>query len=98
MPLRNSIIDGELLIDLDPQTNRVRHKVSYTSNTCSFYQETLRLLAFDCLVVDNQNVMSRTLDKRYGVGELHRLPLGLAKLRSLEITRVVLQALQENDT
>jgi hypothetical protein len=30
-------------------------------------QETLRLLAFDCLVVDTQNVMSRTLDKRYGV-------------------------------
>lgn len=25
------------------------------------------MLAFDCLVVDNQNVMSRTLDKRYGV-------------------------------
>ncbi|THH07292.1 hypothetical protein EW145_g3477 [Phellinidium pouzarii] len=28
--------------------------------------DTLRLLMFDCLVVDNQNVMSRTLDKRYG--------------------------------
>jgi mRNA guanylyltransferase len=30
-------------------------------------QETLRLLLFDCLVVDEQNVMSKTLDKRYGV-------------------------------
>jgi len=31
-------------------------------------QETLRLLAFDCLVVDNENVMSKPLEKRYGVG------------------------------
>lgn len=30
-------------------------------------QETLRYLAFDCLVVDGQNVMQRPLDKRYGV-------------------------------
>ncbi|KAG9318544.1 hypothetical protein JVU11DRAFT_635 [Chiua virens] len=29
-------------------------------------QETLRYLAFDCLVFDNENVMSRSLDKRYG--------------------------------
>ncbi|OBZ69095.1 mRNA-capping enzyme subunit alpha [Grifola frondosa] len=49
-PLRNSIVDGELVIDVDPRTQ----------------QETLRYLAFDCLVVDDQNVMSRTLDKRYG--------------------------------
>lgn len=27
----------------------------------------MRFLAFDCLVVDDQNVMSRPLDKRYGV-------------------------------
>lgn len=33
-------------------------------------QETLRLLCFDCLVVDNQNVMSKTLDKRYWVGRV----------------------------
>lgn len=32
-------------------------------------QETVRMLAFDCLVVDDQNVMSRTLDKRYGVSD-----------------------------
>ncbi|KAI0807741.1 mRNA capping enzyme, catalytic domain-containing protein [Fomes fomentarius] len=50
MPLRNSIVDGELVIDVDPRTK----------------QETLRYLAFDCLVVDDQCVMSRTLDKRYG--------------------------------
>ncbi|KAI0763690.1 mRNA capping enzyme, alpha subunit [Irpex lacteus] len=49
-PLRNTLVDGELVIDVDPRTK----------------QETLRFLAFDCLVVDDQNVMSRTLDKRYG--------------------------------
>ncbi|KAI0723960.1 mRNA capping enzyme, alpha subunit [Cerioporus squamosus] len=50
MPLRNTLVDGELVIDVDPRTK----------------QETLRYLAFDCLVVDDQNVMSRPLDKRYG--------------------------------
>ncbi|OCH93401.1 mRNA capping enzyme [Obba rivulosa] len=49
-PLMNTIVDGELVIDVDPRTK----------------QETLRYLAFDCLVVDDQNVMYRTLDKRYG--------------------------------
>jgi len=33
----------------------------------SFLQETLRYLCFDCLVIDDQNVMTRPLDKRYGV-------------------------------
>ncbi|THH13869.1 hypothetical protein EW146_g6409 [Bondarzewia mesenterica] len=50
MPLRSTIIDAELVVDVDPRTKR----------------ETLRLLCFDCLVADNQNVMSRPLDKRYG--------------------------------
>ncbi|KAK0463931.1 mRNA capping enzyme, catalytic domain-containing protein [Desarmillaria tabescens] len=49
-PLRSTIVDGELVIDVDPRTKH----------------ETLRFLAFDCLVVDDQNVMSRPLDKRYG--------------------------------
>ncbi|KAI0345338.1 mRNA capping enzyme, alpha subunit [Trametopsis cervina] len=49
-PLRNTVVDGELVIDVDPRTK----------------QETLRFLAFDCLVIDEQNVMTRTLDKRYG--------------------------------
>ncbi|KAJ7444940.1 mRNA capping enzyme, catalytic domain-containing protein, partial [Mycena latifolia] len=50
MPLQNTIVDGELVYDVDPRTNH----------------ETLRFLAFDCLVVNNQNIMSRPLDKRYG--------------------------------
>ncbi|KZT26376.1 mRNA capping enzyme [Neolentinus lepideus HHB14362 ss-1] len=49
-PLRNTLVDGELVLDEDPRTH---HK-------------TMRYLAFDCLVVDDQNVMSRPLDKRYG--------------------------------
>ncbi|KAK2466698.1 hypothetical protein APHAL10511_000956 [Amanita phalloides] len=52
-PLRslgNTIVDGELVLDVDPKTK----------------QEIPRFLAFDCLVVDDQNVMSRPLDKRYG--------------------------------
>ncbi|KAK7467331.1 Dcp1p-Dcp2p decapping enzyme complex alpha subunit [Stygiomarasmius scandens] len=49
-PLRDTLLDGELVIDVDPRTKK----------------EKLRLLVFDCLVVDGQNVMSRPLDKRYG--------------------------------
>lgn len=49
-PLRNTLVDGELVVDVDPQTNR----------------EVLRYLVFDGLVVDDQNVMTKTLDKRYG--------------------------------
>ncbi|KAJ4487738.1 mRNA guanylyltransferase [Lentinula aciculospora] len=48
--LRNTLVDGELVIDVDPRTRR----------------ETTCFLVFDCLVVDDQNVMSRPLDKRYG--------------------------------
>ncbi|KAG6335849.1 hypothetical protein ID866_3239 [Astraeus odoratus] len=47
--LMDTILDGELVIDVDPQTQR----------------ETLRYLAFDCLVFNGENVMSKTLDKRY---------------------------------
>ncbi|KAI6099909.1 mRNA capping enzyme [Pisolithus croceorrhizus] len=47
--LMDTILDGELVIDVDPQTK----------------METLRYLAFDCLVFNGENVMSKTLDKRY---------------------------------
>lgn len=45
-----------------------------------FPQETLRFLAFDCLVVDAQNVMSRTLDKRYGVCISNPQPVDLGAI------------------
>ncbi|KAI0934759.1 hypothetical protein AcV5_006499 [Taiwanofungus camphoratus] len=50
VPLGNTLVDGELVLDVDPRTK----------------QSTLRFLAFDCLVIDDQNVMARPLDKRYG--------------------------------
>jgi mRNA guanylyltransferase len=51
MPLRNTLLDGELVLDVDPRTGN----------------QTLRLLCFDCLVIDDEYVMNRPLDKRYGV-------------------------------
>jgi len=46
----DTILDGELVVDVEPTSKK----------------ETLRYLAFDCLVFNNENVMSRSLDKRYG--------------------------------
>jgi hypothetical protein len=69
-PLRSTIVDGELVVDVDPHTNMVRIWSAYVSAFAYDEvptQRTLRLLAFDCLVVDDQNVMQKTLDKRYGV-------------------------------
>ncbi|KAG8790573.1 Dcp1p-Dcp2p decapping enzyme complex alpha subunit [Ceratobasidium sp. 428] len=49
-PLGNTLLDAELVVDYDPQTG----------------QETLNLLAFDCMVGDFQNLMSKSLTSRYG--------------------------------
>ncbi|KIO17865.1 hypothetical protein M407DRAFT_32462 [Tulasnella calospora MUT 4182] len=48
--LRDTLLDGELVLDVDPVTRR----------------ETLRLLAFDCLAVDGVCVMEKSLTSRYG--------------------------------
>ncbi|KZT57020.1 mRNA capping enzyme, alpha subunit [Calocera cornea HHB12733] len=48
--LRDTLLDCELVEDVDPRTQA----------------KTLRLLIFDCLVADKQNVMDRPLTKRYG--------------------------------
>lgn len=69
--LKNTLIDGELVLDVDPVTKTVcNYPVEKCQERLSFDQETLRFLAFDCLVIDDQNVMSKTLDKRYGVSYL----------------------------
>lgn len=66
-------------------------------------QETLRLLVFDCLVINEQNVMSKPLSKRYGVSFPSRAPHILAfvtKLngtRSTETATVVLRPIRETD-
>ncbi|GAA5884757.1 hypothetical protein JCM6882_005380 [Rhodosporidiobolus microsporus] len=46
----NTVLDGELVIDVDPQTGA----------------EIPRLLVFDCLVLDSENLMQKPLIKRYG--------------------------------
>ncbi|KZV84146.1 mRNA capping enzyme, partial [Exidia glandulosa HHB12029] len=48
--LGNSVLDGELLIEVDPVTRK----------------ETTWLLLFDCLVCDDQNLMNKPLISRYG--------------------------------
>ncbi|KAJ7030059.1 mRNA capping enzyme [Mycena alexandri] len=58
-----TIVDGELVYDVDPRTK----------------QETLRFLAFDCLVVDEQNIMARPLDKRCGRLEIFFKPFDKMK-------------------
>jgi len=50
----------------------------------------MRFLAFDCLVIDDQNVMNRPLDKRYGVRPLTFLQFHTrAQWYSLEVEGMV---------
>ncbi|WVR05003.1 hypothetical protein IAU60_002015 [Kwoniella sp. DSM 27419] len=49
-PLGETILDGELVIDIDPKTGA----------------ETLRFYAFDCLVLNGDNIMKKPLLSRYG--------------------------------
>lgn len=58
----------------------------------------MRFLAFDCLVIDDQNVMSRTLDKRYGVCSFRPEDGQPFDETFIEIDRVVLQTLRKDDT
>ncbi|KAJ7625687.1 mRNA capping enzyme, catalytic domain-containing protein [Roridomyces roridus] len=50
MPLLNTLVDGELVVQVDPFSNK----------------ETLCFPAFDCLVLNDQNIMSQPLTARYG--------------------------------
>lgn len=47
----NTVLDGELVIDVDPVTQ----------------VERLRLLCFDCLVCEAKSLIMRPLENRYGV-------------------------------
>lgn len=51
--MTDTILDGELVIDIDPATGA----------------QTLRFYAFDCLVLGGENIMAKPLDKRYAVGD-----------------------------
>lgn len=48
-PLTDTVVDGELIIDVDPKSGA--HK--------------LRFYAFDCLVLHGENIMQKPLGKRY---------------------------------
>jgi hypothetical protein len=56
----------------------------------------MRFLAFDCLVVDGENMMSRPLDKRYGV-RVSRTYFSLANASSPAVTGILLQPVRENE-
>lgn len=57
----------------------------------------MRFLAFDCLVIDDQNVMGRPLDKRYGVRPLTLLQFhARAQPYPSEVEAMVSQALRED--
>ena len=47
----NTVLDGELVIDVDPVTE----------------VERIRLLCFDCLVHESKSLIMRPLENRYGV-------------------------------
>ncbi|ORY25741.1 putative mRNA guanylyltransferase [Naematelia encephala] len=49
-PLTDTVLDGELVIDIDPKTGT----------------QVLRYYAFDCLVLNGDNIMKKTLISRFG--------------------------------
>lgn len=50
-PLTDTLLDGELVIDIDPRSG----------------QHILRYYAFDCLVINGENIMKKPLVKRFAV-------------------------------
>lgn len=68
----NVVLDGELVIDTDPKTGdvgKMRGLFGHSLSVC--IQRKLCLLAFDCINVADQNLMSKPLSSRYGVGSSH---------------------------
>jgi mRNA guanylyltransferase len=100
-PLGETILDGELVIDIDPKTHavgslsetdirnpgRTRYGVAgrplelklelelELEMAADCVQESLRFYAFDCLVLNGENIMSKPLVKRYAVSPFHRSQL-----------------------
>jgi len=69
-PLGDTILDGELVIDVDPVSRQVRIHLRLLFpliRVLLITQETIRLLLFDCLVHNEQSIMSKPLSSRYGV-------------------------------
>ena len=89
----NTVLDGEFVIDVDPETGKVRPPVlllalplfckhSRPDVPSCRSQHIPRLLVFDLLVLDSENLMSKSLQKRYGVRPALSLS-SLPRLRSV---------------
>lgn len=68
LPLKNSLLDGESVLDVDPQ-HKGRVNLILSSDGVLILVisiENPAILVFGCLGIDDQNVVTRTLNKRYG--------------------------------
>lgn len=66
--LSNTLLDGELVIDVDRKTGQVRSALfDELIWRLMNAQQTMRLLAFDLLVIGQDNIMKKSLLSRYGV-------------------------------
>lgn len=67
--LGETLLDGELVIDIDPSTGAVRletlQNMAEDSDVRS--QQTLMYYAFDCMLLHGENIMEKPLLKRYAV-------------------------------
>lgn len=79
----NTVLDGEFVIDVDPVSGKVRPQtqtwlpsrfsaIADMKSPVLLAQHIPRLLVFDLLVLDSENVMHRPLEKRYGVSAILR--------------------------
>jgi mRNA guanylyltransferase len=71
----NTVLDAEYVIDVDPGTGQVSSSqrsllVSLLKLFPLLFQHIPRLLVFDCLVLDSENLMEKPLLKRYGVSSI----------------------------
>lgn len=76
----NTVLDGEMVIDVDPVTGEVSWRVCWEWGRGLMMfgtgQHLLHLLAFDLLVCDSDNLMAKPLSSRYGVRSFF-LPVGV---------------------
>lgn len=77
--LGETLLDGELVIDIDPISGAVSLETLQTILVDSdvYSQQTLMYYAFDCMVLHGENIMEKPLLKRYAVSGLSALGKGL---------------------
>ena len=99
--MRDTILDGELVLDTPPGSNLVRSSctliLSPSLTKTPWSQSVLRFLVFDALVIDDENIMQKTLASRYGVSSSLFCPLRELTNASLAAApRLLLQTVQCN--